>query len=246
MYDYDKILKESLDRLFNEEFDKIMDKKQNTFISSHTLLNIPKITDCDILIPKFSLEEKNEISKYNNKKSFLKIIKQNIVFISVLILFCIIFLFSYSNIYDDIFSKKEASATKIKKLEYICDIISQGELNSTGNGNCSIFNNKIKFSSKFASVNDQVNYMVIISNNGSKEISIRNFKTINENDKINVNYKLFYNNKELISDNMVNDEKIKIEKDQSIIMIIEQKYNYDKEEEFDNEEVFNYNININY
>lgn len=229
MYDYDKILKESLDRLFGEDFDKVGEKKDLKL--GHTLLNVPVIK-----------QEKKSNKVIYNKNNF-KERKEFFSFILLIMFFLVLFISAYPTISDDIFYKDKAQVIKEEKIEYICDVISQGELKTTGIGTCIINGNDILMKSSFKTLDDSINYMLIITNSNSRPVTIKKYKSINQSEQMNVTYKMFYNNKEITSDNQVIREKITLKSKESLIVIVNQKYN----EEYPlNLKELEYNINIGF
>lgn len=229
MYDYDKILKESLDELFDKDFDNINEKKELNL--GLTLLNVPRINKENT--------KSNKFYKKNNTKAKGEILK----FCLVIVFFLIMFLGAYPTIKSDIFNNEKAQVVKEKNIEYICEVITQGELKTTGKGSCSIIDNNIKMRSSFVTLNDSINYMLIITNNSSKAISIKKYESINLSEQINTTYKMFYNNKEINYDNEVKKEKVTLEPKESLIVIVNQRY---KEQYSLNLEEFEYNINIDF
>ena len=231
MYDYDKILDESLDKLFDEDFDKVNEKKELKL--GLTLLNVPKITNDE--------KRKKKNSTFNNEVSKLK--KEFLCFSLLIIVFLALFLGAYPTISNDIFYKEKAVVVNNDKIEYICDIITTGELKTTGSGSCFISGNNIKMKSSFKSLDDSINYMLIITNNGSKTININKYRSINKTEQMKVSYKMFYSNKEITSDKVVEKEKVAIAPKESLIIIINQKYNSEYALDFSELE---YNINIDF
>lgn len=246
MYDYDKVLEEALDELFENDFETLTNSKIDEENLGYTLLNIPRSKE-DNSISEISLIKNEEIDEeYNDSKNdwLKKYNKRTLGFATLILFFLVLFIGAYPKISENIFINERASAVKKMSVDYVCDIIAQGELKTTGSGKCKITNNKIKLTSSFSSLEDNVNYMLIITNNESKTISIKKFSGKSESNNIDVSYKVFYNNKELKSEEEIVNEDIMLKSKESLVIIIEQKYN--KNDDFSEFKTLDYSINIGY
>ena len=235
MYDYDKILKETLDKLFEEDFRNVNEKKELKL--GYTLLKIPKIDN-------EKLKSNNIKSEFNKKKP----ISKRLILSSVLMitLFLLIFYISYSEVGKNLLPANKASMSALNDIDFKCNIISEGELKTTGIGECQISNNKFIMKSGFNSLDDKVNYMIIVTNNSNSKKTIKRLTQIQGNEEINVSYKLFYNNKKFTSVKKINSNKITINKKQSVVIIVEQKLKDKKLDFKGNNKEFMNNIKIEF
>lgn len=246
MYDYDKVLEEALDELFENDFETLNNSKIDEENLGYTLLNIPRSNE-DNSIAEISLLKNEEYDEsYNDFKDnwLKKYNKRTLGFATLILFFLVLFVGAYPKIAENVFINERASAVKKMNIDYVCDIITQGELKTLGSGKCKIINNRIELSSSFSTVYDNINYMLIITNNEKKNISIKRFYGKSESGSMDVSYRVFYNNKELRSEKEIVAAGILLKPKESLVVIVEQKYNQNTD--FVENKTLDYNINIGY
>lgn len=228
MNDDDKI-KDALDEIFNEDFDKYSKKKDEDKLS-YTLLNIPKIKENSLEVPNISeYETRRKVTYYNNSY------KKKIFFVAFLFLFIVISI-GYPILNDKLEINGFSSAFSSFKINASCNIINDGELKSTGNGKCSVNETKISTTSALFMPTDKVNYMITITNAGSLPVVLKNvissnnkkdnliedgdYLYLNEENLLSAKYSFFYDDRYITGDNNVKISNITLNPSESVVMII--------------------------
>lgn len=229
MNDDDKI-KDALDEIFNNDFDKYREKKDEDKLS-YTLLNIPKIKENGFEVPNISgYETRRKVSYYNNNSYKKKI------FLAAFLFLFIVMAIGYPILNDKLEINGFSSAFSSFKINASCNIINDGELKSTGNGKCSVDGTKISTTSDLFMPTDKVNYMITITNAGSVPVVLKNvissnnkkdnlieegdYLYLNEENLLSAKYSFFYDDRYIIGDNNVKMSNITLNPAESVVMII--------------------------
>ena len=256
--DEDVRLKEALDDLFSEDFNA---SEKNIDINEYTLLNIPKVETTSFSVPDlplnndYNIKIEDKIPKRRNEKKFVlgkKIIIGMLTLIFVMAL-------GYTLLTDKVIINGTASVNGMMNIDFNCNIIQEGVLNSTGSGTCNINKNKIETISTLYMPTDSVNYMILITNNGNFPVTLTkilssNNKLINSNSNgdeiylndegfLNAKYTIYHNQKEYIGDKYTSNQNITLEPNETIIVIINHNWlSLNEQPEIIDKAIINYDV----